>query len=96
MPTISNTVYSRHILNKPRHESVFFILRISSGIPYITLLGTVKLVESEASIPLGDDNATHSYHILMFGRNMLRSYSRVNRSFFWDLMTLGYECSMFL
>lgn len=88
MPTVSNTVYSRHILNKPRHESVFFILRVSSEIPSTTLLGTVKLVEFEASIRLGDDDATHSYHILMFGRNMLQSYSRVNRSFFWDLMNL--------
>jgi hypothetical protein len=67
MPKISNTVYRKHILNKPKHESVFFILKVCSGIPYITLLGTViKLAEYEASILLGDDAATHSNHILMF------------------------------
>jgi len=59
MPKISNTVYSNHILNKPRHESVFFIPRVFSGIPYITLLGTViTLVEYEASILLGDNAVT--------------------------------------
>lgn len=63
IPKISNTVYSKHLLNKP----VFFILRVCSGIPYITLLGAViKLVEYEASILLGDDAATYSNHILMF------------------------------
>jgi hypothetical protein len=66
MPTISSSVYSKHILNIPRHESVFFILRVCSGIPYVTLLGTVKLVEFEVSILVGDDVATHSNHILMF------------------------------
>ena len=96
MPKISNTVYSRHILNKPRYESVFFIIRVCSEIPYITLLGTViTLAEHEASILLGDNAAAHSNHILMFGRNMLWSYSRVNRSFFWDPTAHENECSRF-
>lgn len=66
MPTINGTVYSKHILNKPRHESVFLILTVCSGFPYVTLLGTVKLVEFEDSILLGDDAPTCSNHILTF------------------------------
>ena len=93
MPKISNTVCNKHILTKP----VFFALRVCSGIPYITWLGTaIKLVQYEASTLLADDAATHSNHILMFWRNVLWSYSRVNRLFFWDLMAHGDECSRFL
>jgi hypothetical protein len=66
MPTICDTVHSKHILNKPRYESVFLILRVCSRILYTALLGTAELVEFEASTLLGDDTATHGNQVLMF------------------------------